>query len=391
MPRCRRTRTAAVRGGNPDLHFSRLSHPQRRRVAHQLPSARKHAADDGVGVHRQGPDIRRVCACGARAVPVLQLRRCDVAVSRILKKTLRIRPVIVYLDQNKWIELAKIFHGKDKEEKSKKILLEFNAAVESGVKFPLSAMHYIELSRVSNDGRRSRLGKVMWKYSKGITLACYRDLLLREIEVAFTQVFPEIIPRPMNLLGRGVAHAFGEKFNLVFPEKLDEIFEESILAGSEWLDVPPAKGNVFGPRSNFFNHLQTLHERKNQLPKSKWDDWLYAISTADIVEPLNEVLSKHGLHDNISKIFADKDSLKRIVDAMPTRSLDLHLHRQIIRNPSYRPKENDLEDWAGVGVASCYCDVVVCEKHLADMLRRDSYRSHARIETDLAAVFVSIF
>jgi hypothetical protein len=34
-------------------------------------------------------------------------------------------------------------------------------------------------------------------------------------------------------------------------------------------------------------------------------------------------------------------------------------------------------------VASCYCDVVVCEKHMANMPRRNGFITNARIEVDL--------
>ena len=80
--------------------------------------------------------------------------------------------------------------------------------------------------------------------------------------------------------------------------------------------------------------------------------------------------------------------MKSVINDMPTRHLDLHLHKQVLRNPNYAAKITDLEDWTGVGVASCYCDVVVCEKHMADMLRRDGFKTKARIETDLERIFV---
>ena len=80
--------------------------------------------------------------------------------------------------------------------------------------------------------------------------------------------------------------------------------------------------------------------------------------------------------------------MKAVLDDMPTRHLDLHLHRQVLANPQYFAKVTDLEDWAGVGVAACYCDVVVCEKHMADMLRRANYKTKARVETDLERTFV---
>jgi len=78
--------------------------------------------------------------------------------------------LIVYLDQNKWIELAKIFHGKDKSERAKSIQKEIEASLECGYIYPLSEVHYMEFARIRNNERRSRLGKVMWEYSKGQTL-----------------------------------------------------------------------------------------------------------------------------------------------------------------------------------------------------------------------------
>lgn len=72
-----------------------------------------------------------------------------------------------------------------------------------------------------------------------------------------------------------------------------------------------------------------------------------------------------------------------MLNSMPTRKLDIHLHKQILKNPNYKPKITDLGDWGGIGIASCYCDVVICEKHFADLLNRDSYVPNIRIETKL--------
>ena len=79
--------------------------------------------------------------------------------------------------------------------------------------------------------------------------------------------------------------------------------------------------------------------------------------------------------------------LKQVINGMPTRRVDLHLHRQVLRNPTYVARISDLEDWGGLVVACCYCDVVVCEKHMADMLRRDGFITHARVETNLENTF----
>ena len=78
------------------------------------------------------------------------------------------------------------------------------------------------------------------------------------------------------------------------------------------------------------------------------------------------------------------------MDAIPTRKLDIHLHRQVLKNDHYKPKESDLEDWAGLGAAACYADAVVCEKHFASLLARDGFTHHARIETNLSETFKSL-
>lgn len=81
-------------------------------------------------------------------------------------------------------------------------------------------------------------------------------------------------------------------------------------------------------------------------------------------------------------------SLSRVIDDMPTRRVDLHLHKHVLRNSSYRVRPSDLEDWGSLALASSYCDVV-CEKHMADMLKRGGFRTHARAEVDLENTFAA--
>ena len=113
------------------------------------------------------------------------------------------------------------------------------------------------------------------------------------------------------------------------------------------------------------------------------------MALADIRNPLAEVMYRHNIDESDFENLGETQ-LKAIVDEMPTRHLDLHLHKQVLKNPSYNSKITDLEDWAGVGIASCYCDVVVCEKHMDDMIQRDHFSVKARIETNLANIFQTI-
>jgi hypothetical protein len=298
--------------------------------------------------------------------------------------------VIVYLDQNKWIELARIVHGKEQSPHAKAILHALNAATESGCILPLSAMHYMETARISNADRRARLGSVMWKYSKGNTLTSYPSVVRHELEVALSNHFPCARPSEnFALLGRGVSHAFGEHRTSDLPYEVEEEIERSMLTGNSKLNIEPLSFRNSVHRENFFAHLVSLHKTKEDLPKSKWENWLYAIALNDIRNPLAEVMCRH----NIKKADFEnlgETQLKAIMDAMPTRHLDIHLHRQVLKNLSYKAKITDLEDWAGLGIASCYCDVVVCEKHMANMIQRDRFSVKARIETNLANIFQTI-
>ena len=162
--------------------------------------------------------------------------------------------MIVYLDQNKWIELGKIYHKKDKSIEAQKILSEFDVARESGVIFPISSVHYVENARISNDDRRSRLGEVMWHYSNGKTIASYRELLRYEIEVALSEFFKSIKPRKVDLIGKGISHAFGMPVGMGGVGFLQEFYERTLLAGNRLLDLSPPKGFSGEAKKNFLNH-----------------------------------------------------------------------------------------------------------------------------------------
>jgi hypothetical protein len=295
--------------------------------------------------------------------------------------------VIIYLDQNKWIELAKMAHGKDKSDRAKNVLSDFEAAIEDeNISIPLSEFHYIETSRISNVGRKIRLGEIMWRFSKGRTIVGYSAVVRHELEVAFSKHFPQISASRLVVLGRGFGHAFGLPPLQGLLQRFEERVERSMLVGDDVLGIAPISSHISTHRINFHEYLASLNERHKAVPKIHQENWLYATSVIDVLDPINDVLSKHKLPKGLlSNLGSEK--LKQIVNDMPTRRVDLHLHRQVLRNPQYRSRITDLEDWGSLALASSYCDVVVCEKHMADMLRRDGFTTHARIEVDIEKTF----
>lgn len=291
--------------------------------------------------------------------------------------------MIVYLDQNKWIELARIANGIDSSDRDLKVFNEIVAASENGCIFPLNSTHFTEFARIKNVDRRKRLGNVMWSLSKGKTLAPYREICEREIEDALLGIGVDLTPRTEKLIGDGIEFAFGIEFQSEVLKVFNTIVNKSILTGSEVFNIDPIGAtNLDFHRNNFFNHLSQINTKKHELEKSKWDDWLHVISMVDIMESLDKVFHLHSLNRSILDSL-DVKQHRKFLTSMPTRKLDIHLHRQVLKNSQYKPKKTDLEDWAGIGVASCYCDVVVCEKHFANLLLRDGFKPKARIETKL--------
>ena len=117
--------------------------------------------------------------------------------------------MLIYLDQNKWIELAQMVHGKDASARAKRVVRELVAAVDGkSAALARSGFHYIETSRISNVGRRGRLGEVMWRFSEGSTLLAYQAVVRHELEVALSKHLPQIVPGDIRVVGRGHAHAF---------------------------------------------------------------------------------------------------------------------------------------------------------------------------------------
>jgi hypothetical protein len=205
--------------------------------------------------------------------------------------------------------------------------------------------------------------------------------------VALSRHFPQIKANELSILGRGHTHAFGTPALQGTLAAFEDDVERSMLIGSEKFGLLPIASNNTKQRKNFRDYLATLHSRQMLVPKSGREDWLYTMNMIDILDPINEVLAKHHIpFDFLGGLGASK--LKEVIDDMPTRRVDIHLHKQVLRNPNYKSRESDLEDWASLAMASCYCDVVVCEKHMADMLKRDGFKTKARIEVDLEKTFL---
>lgn len=168
-----------------------------------------------------------------------------------------------------------------------------------------------------------------------------------------------------------------------FEREGQEVLEKSAITGEGPGNIRMPSLAFNQPNESFVRHLKTLPGRDSQLPPGKREDFLSVLALTDIIDPVKETLDFHGLSWGRDLEPLGREVLGYIVRGMPSRRTEVHLHRQIIKNPNLKPKANDLEDWSGPGPATAHCDIVVCEKHFANLLRRDGFRPHARVITDL--------
>lgn len=290
--------------------------------------------------------------------------------------------MIIYLDQNKWIELARAIHGVDTSPEAEFLRQFMPVALQVGCIFPLSATHVIEFSRIKSNQRRSRLGEVMWHFSQGITTCPLHDIICHELELAFAQSGYAISISPFTYLGRGIPYTFGAVLERPIASMFPNEVDQAMLCGYD--DIPPIQGGASKYRESFVSHLKSINERQQDLKGEERVNWLYAVSMIDILEPLYEIMAQNSI-PNADLESWSPERHRAFMDSMPTRAVDIHLHRQVLKNSEYKPKASDLEDWGGLGPAACYADVVICEKHFADLLRRDGFRTRARIETSLVS------
>ncbi len=306
----------------------------------------------------------------------------------------------VYLDQNKWIDLARAYHGRSTDTALRDVVdfIQKKKAARAAV-FPLSEVRYLETAKIRNHDRRERLGKTMWDLSGGYTLAPYREIIRNELDLALQKRFPEQVrPRPFSLLGRGASHAFGHHLRYALPDafrqtlplgiaasfesNVQELIEESFLTGvgPHGLRMPPAQ--IPKPSARFQEHLAKLNPCLSDLHPEKRDDALYAVSLMDILDLFYDAVIFHGISkDQFEKLTVEEN--KVFIEDLPTRRVELQLYRQVLKNPQLRPRPTDLNDWGGLGPAVAHCDVVVCEKHFTSLVQREGFSSRAVVFTDI--------
>ena len=299
---------------------------------------------------------------------------------------------IVYLDQNHWIELARAAYGRKAKPGIPEALAVVRHAASVGAAcFPLSLTHVIEIHKNQTPDRRTRLARFMLELSRDTTTADLTAVVRHEAHAALSKALPHRIspPGPLAYLGHGLSHAAGRDFALslqwpaaaigAIPEVQRKAFEKEVLSlvnlhllsgtlpsGAPATPLPP---NDLSPDRRFRAALAEWRGAARRYSQRELQRIIYAITFADVWDVLREILHNHN---EALRDFAllGEPGWCRILDDMPSRRVDMHLRREWAKNPQLTPKESDLNDWASLGIAVSYSDVVLTEKQTANLLTR---------------------
>jgi hypothetical protein len=256
--------------------------------------------------------------------------------------------------------------------------------------FPLSLAHYFETFKRADPQQRQRLSKVMRELSGGNTIADHSTVVRHEIRSALISKLKLDVPlTPFKVFGRGLEHALGRSLNFCLewscqknePEELRQAVECEVF---DFLEATFLSGvsdvgeeRILWPQMNldadkeFQEYLIAWRGSAARMGPDELRRTVYATTLLDIQQPLVTVLAELEMtKEQFARL--GEPVWCELLDMMPSRRADMHIRTQWAKNADLKPKPNlsDLNDWVYLGIGVCYCDFVVTESQMNDLLRR---------------------
>jgi hypothetical protein len=287
-------------------------------------------------------------------------------------------PLVIYLDQNCWIGLARLYFGKEEKGEQGKVLLNKieTAVKENKALFPITLTNYDEALRRNNIESRKRLAYFMFKISQGYS---FQPDVKKTIRMEMSNLIFKKLNRPTvdirnAILEHGASNLVGAKATITSKNGGKPVPEEVkaqllTLAESTWalnylLNISPTKENYVTQEE-----IDIMERsRKDLLLKYKDNDLRYRFYFAQsILELLLPELAKISYdlnlpHDFIIKRDMTRKDMDEFLEAIPTALCLFTL--SFYRDQLYdRPiQANDFNDIWFLSLAIPYSDIVITER-----------------------------
>lgn len=314
--------------------------------------------------------------------------------------------MIIYLDQNKWIDLAKAIINPEKNPKYVEVSNLVLEKIKNGEWiFPLSTIHVFETGSRAEHESRKKLVSVMEKISNGYSIKSFLDVQKDELMNIFLKICaPEKVKQIEAIIKNPLMTIGVEDFSIelktdIFPtsvkQKLIDIIDIHVRKNIKNEDVTKILLDNYD--KEFVNGLkeddkiitaQFEKDRINllKLPKQyRYNIFLIERFKA-MIKLLNINIQKLCENNIISKsIFDDKNKCINFLEGAPSINISTKLTYELLKDRERTLQEHDNRDINFLSTAIPYCDIVITEKtwkHLVKINKLDDKYSTV-IENDL--------
>ncbi len=301
--------------------------------------------------------------------------------------------LLVYLDQNHLIDLARAESGSPRDPAARQVRDLLLAGVKSSkVLCPLSRVHIIETSRIGDHDKRLHLARLLVALSDGWMLAGRSTRLTVEFELAVAKLFGEDVRAPVApwpLVGN-LVEAYGsieylsEKTGIPASTLSTVSALDSRQQILSFLEFPFDAERRLGVEN--YSHgadelTSRIEGRRAEWRGKSYDMRLRAYSAIVLIEckaDLDRGLRRWG------KTFDDLMSLgdercAGLIEMVPTLNVERLLAIQVEQQFQRTVSPNDANDVDALCAAIPYCDFVVTERMWAALARQsrvtDPYRA----------------
>lgn len=362
----------------------------------------------------EAPDVGRV----PRRSSAAGRDRCDVPYAWPKTMTLPERPpLLVYLDMNHWIALAKAHAGHRDGRQHLESLDGLRRARDDGrAIFPISGTILAEVSKIGRYQQRRTLREIIEALS-GYFVVTARDIIAtHEVEEMLDRVAGPN-PQPvneMNYLDWGIARAFGmvggfrirrkgdgaditDETRATWPEGAADfdqrLAEAELELQRKVLDVPTPEEEpqlrALGWKPHGASEVTDNRARQEleQVVRFDADPQWRRGRVRDVVASREIIIEIHGILERglnnrgvaLGDVFDSPVTTRAHFDAMPSFDVAVTLKTAYHRDPQHRWTTNDIHDIDALGSTLPYCDIVVTDKAVADKARKSGLG--ARLDT----------
>lgn len=294
----------------------------------------------------------------------------------------------IYLDQNKWIELAKGIKDRNSTyiELHKKIIKN----VENGFwAFPLSSIHITETMKRRNEISRKEILDLMFLISKGYAICDYTTADAIEFNswannkyVDYSQLKDIVIKHDWaNIIGLSTENAniqFDDGLNLPNElEKIKKIIKEHSCDREVFDMIYNIINNNITEDEDFYytcyekgrqrfllwkNKVKGLEEYKDKHLYSAYLITVFFEVYKEKIKNLSPKMQKH-----IGELFEENSKNKTTaianLEALPGFNVYNRLIFELYNNPDKKVHKHDFNDLAYLRIAIPYCDIVIGENY----------------------------